>query len=362
MVDGQRRPRAPALARARAREAIAVLLGLIPGGRFDEKARELGFTPLPDLSLETRRDLLGPVRDAVRLRRLVRAEGVDVVHAHHSHDHWLGWICRGRAALVRSFHSARSVRADWPARALYRRTDALVAVSAEIAARLRAAGADPARTSSVGGVTDVARFAEAGGGETIRKELGLGEAPVVGTVARLAAGRGHEPLIDGFSLLLSRRPDARLLLVGKGERRAHLERYVAERALGEQVRFAGYRDADLPAVLDALDVFALMGAGSDESCRAVLEAMAAGRPVVGRRVGAIGEAVVHGDTGLLLEDDRPDSVAAALESLIGQPERALAMGQSGRRRALSSFTPEGHAAAVEVVYRRALLARSAAPP
>ncbi len=61
--------------------------------------------------------------------------------------------------------------------------------------------------------------------------------------------------------------------------------------------FAGYRDNDLPAVLDALDLFVLLGAGSDESCRAVLEAMAAGRPVVARRVGALGDAVVDGQTG-----------------------------------------------------------------
>ncbi len=337
-----------------------VLLGLIPGGRFDEKARESGFTPLGGLSLEARRDPVGPVRDAVRLRRLVRAEGVDVVHTHHSHDHWLGRLCRGRAALVRSVHSARAVRVSWPARALYRGTDAFIAVSAEIASRLRAAGVEPERITTVAGVTDVARFAGAAGGEAIRKEFGLGAAPLVGTVARLAARRGHEPLIQGFALLLSRRPDARLLLVGKGEMREHLERYVAARGLGEQVLFAGYRDADLPAVLDALDVFALMGAGSDESCRAALEAMAARRPVVARRVGALGEAVVDGVTGLLLDDDRPDSVAAALESLLERPERARAMGEAARQRALSVFTPEGHAAAVEAVYCRALRGRSTA--
>jgi glycosyltransferase involved in cell wall biosynthesis len=111
-------------------------------------------------------------------------------------------------------------------------------------------------------------------------------------------------------------------------------------------------------MLDALDVFVLMGAGSDESCRAALEAMAAGRPVVARRVGALGGAVRHGDTGLLVEDDRPDSVAAALETLLADPDRARAMGEAGRRRALSTFTPEVHAAAVEAAYRRAIARRT----
>src|SRR5262249_5147045 len=150
-------------------------------------------------------------------------------------------------------------------------------------------------------VTDVGRFAESGGGEAVRKELGLGSAPLVGCVARLAPGRGHEALIDGFALVLSRYPDARLVLVGKGEARGRLEASVGSRGLGGQVLFAGYRDSDLPAVLNALDVFVMMGAGSDESCRAALEAMAAGRPVVAPRVGALGETVVDGQTGLLLD-------------------------------------------------------------
>jgi phosphatidylinositol alpha-1,6-mannosyltransferase len=179
-------------------------------------------------------------------------------------------------------------------------------------------------------------------------------------VARLAPRRGHELLIRGFQQLLPEYPHARLLLVGKGEARARLEALVSGLGLTREVLFAGYRDADLPAVLQALDAFALMGAGSDESCRAALEAMAAGRPVVGRRVGALPETVVHGVTGLLVDDDRPESVAAALRTLVAQPERAAAMGRAGRERARALFGPDAHAAQVERVYRRVLAARESA--
>jgi glycosyltransferase involved in cell wall biosynthesis len=331
-----------------------VLLGLIQGDRFEDKAREAGLLPLAGLSLDAKRAPLGVLGDLVRLRRLVRSERVDVIHTHHSHDHWLGLLGRGPAALVRSFHSVRAVDLRWPARALYRRTHALLAVSDEIVARVRGARVPAERIVRVHGVTDVERFMEAGGGEAIRKEFGLGGGPVVGSVARLAPGRGHETLIRAFALLLERRPDARLLLVGKGELRSRLETFVAEQGLAQPVLFAGYRDADLPAVLDALDVFVLLGSGSDESCRAVLEAMAAGRPVVARRVAALGDTVVHGQTGLLLDDDRCESVAAALEALVRDPERARRMGMTGRQRALSAFTRERHAAQVEAVYRQAL--------
>ena len=333
-----------------------VLLGLIAGDRFEQKAREAGLEPLPGLSLEVRGNPVHAVGDLRRVRQAVRAERVDVVHVHHSHDHWLGWLGRSPAGLVRTFHNARAVRLTGLSPWLYRRTDALIAVSREIEERGRRAGIPPERLVRVDGVVDVVRF-EDGDGAAIRKEFDLGSAPVVGCVARLAPRRGHELLIRAFQQLLPEYPHARLLLVGKGEARARLETLVSDLGLAREVLFAGYREADLPAVLQALDAFALMGAGSDESCRAALEAMAAGRPVVGRRVGALPETVVHGVTGLLVDDDRPESVAAALRALVARPEQAAAMGRAGRERARTLFGSDAHAAQVERVYRRIVESR-----
>lgn len=335
-----------------------VLLGIIPGGRFEEKARDAGIEPLAGLSLEAKIEpfeLLGDIR---RIRRLVTAEQVDVIHTHHSHDHWLGWLCHGPAALVRTFHNERAVSTRWPSTALYRQSHALIAVSDPVEARCRGAGLDPDRLVRVDGVVDVARFMGAGDGEQIRKEFGIGSGPLLGCVARLAPNRGHEPLIRGFALVLARYPDARLLLVGKGEMRERLEAFVGELGLAQQVLFAGYRDGDLAAVLDALDAFVLMAAGSDDSCRAALEAMASARPVVARRVGALPQAVLHGTTGLLIDDDRPESVAAALSVMIENPDRARAMGDAGRQRALDIFAPERHAAQMEAIYRQAIAHRA----
>ena len=332
-----------------------VLLGLAAGDRFETKAREAGIQPVEGLRLDVKSGPVVIVRDARRLRSLVNREGVDVVHVHHSHDHWLGWWGHGTAALVRTFHNERAVRRTWPNSALYRRTDAVIAVSRSIEERLREAGVRASRLYRADGVVDTARFApDAQGAAKVREEFGAAGALLVGCVARLAAGRGHEALIEGFRMILTKRDDARLLLVGKGERRDALEALVKRLGLERRVFFAGYRDADLPAVLGALDVFVLIGAGSDESCRAALEAMAAGRPVVGARVGALPDAVVHGETGLLLDGASPTAVSVSLARLLSRPGEARAMGEAGRRRALARFLQVFCTERTELLYEAAL--------
>ena len=335
-----------------------VLLGIQRGDRFEAKAREAGINPVAGLDLRTG-GWPGPIaRDFVRLRTLLSRERVDVVHVHHSHDHWLGRLATlgrdRRIPVVRSFHNMRAVHAGRAARWLYGGTAAVFAASRGIEARCRDVGIPAARVVWTPGIADTTRFVPDVDGRAIREEFALGDAPVVVTVSRLAANRGHEALLAGFKVLRQQMPSARLLLVGKGETRARLERIVDELGLAGAAIFTGYRDRDLPAVLAAADCFALMGAGSDESCRAVLEAMAAARPVVARRVGALPETVVDGETGVLLDDDRADDVAAALARVLSDRQAAGVMGRAGRRRAEELFSAERAVSVVEDVYRTVL--------
>ena len=331
------------------------MLGVVRGDRFEEKAREAGLSPLDGFDLRPRGWPAPIARDVLRLRALMVREGVDVVHVHHSHDHWLARLAtlgqHRRVPIVRTFHNLRAVNSGRAARWLYGATSAFCAVSRGIEARCRDAGIPAARVVWTPGIADTTRFQPEGDAKKISDELGLGDAPVVVTVSRLAANRGHEALLAGFKTLLGRFPNARLLLVGKGETRGQLERLVEELHLAEAVIFTGYRDRDLPAVLAAADCFVLMGAGSDESCRAALEAMAAARPVVARRVGALPETVVEGETGLLLDAGDADHVASALAQVLGDRDRARAMGMAGRRRAEEVFSAERAVSIVEAVYR-----------
>jgi glycosyltransferase involved in cell wall biosynthesis len=338
-----------------------VLLAVIPGDRFEVKAREAGLTLVEGVHLRARLAPVEALRDVIRLRRLVAEEGVDVLHTHHSHDHWLALLVRPRVGadarrppVARTFHTLRAVKRDAVTRRLYRRTGAALAVSRQIEARCHVAGFAAERVYWMPGVADLPRFESAADGRTIREEFALGDAPVVVSVARLAPNRGHELLLAGFRRVLADVPAARLLLVGKGEARDRLEQLVGELGLAGQVTFTGYRDRDLPAVLAAADCFALMASGSDDSCRAALEAMAAARPVVARAVGALPETIAHGETGLLVERDEPEGVAAALRELLADPVRARAMGTAGRRRAETDFSPRRAVETVERAYRAML--------
>ena len=349
------------LARALKDRGHTVWFGCVRGDVLEAHVRAAGVELLDGLCLER---TARPWRLAAQVRglgRVLRELEIDVVHAHQTHDHWLAALGRRGTAtrLVRTVHHRRAAHPGPAARWLFKRTDALIAVSEGIAERLRATGVPGARVAVVPGAVDLTRFEPGADGESVRTELGLGDAPVVGCVARMAPGRGHDVLLRAMARLRERVPGARLVLVGRGERRPALEKLARELGLGPAVVFAGYRGADLPEMLAALDCVVLLGVGSEESCRAVLEAMAMARPVVAAPVGAIPEIVLEGETGWMVEPV-PEAVAARLEVALHDRARARRMGEAGRRRVEALFTPFRRAALVETVYAR-VLAKEALP-
>jgi phosphatidylinositol alpha-1,6-mannosyltransferase len=351
----------PALDLARSLRARGhdVAFACIAGDALEARARAAGLPPLAGVALERTSRPWVLARDVAALRRVVRARGFDVVHAHLTHDHWLAALAvRSTAAcLVRTVHHRRAVHRGPAGRWLLARTRLVIAASQAIADALRRAGVHPDRLAVVPGAVDAARFTPDADGGAARRALGLGTAPVVGCVARLVPGRGHDTLLHATARLRARVPGVRLLLVGRGEGRPAIERLVQDLGLGDAVVFAGYRGDDLPEVLAAMDCFALLGGGAEETGRAVLEAMAAARPVVATRFGAMPETVVDGETGWLVDGPvgvAPERVAERLVGLLADPERARAMGAAGRRRVLAAFDPAQRAARVEALYERAL--------
>lgn len=340
--------------------AVDVAVETAREGNLVERLRALGLTGPEGLALSSKSGPLAYLRDLRRLGALAR--GYDVLHANFSHDHVLALMALRRRAgrrVVRTVHSARSLREQAAQRVAHRASDGLVAVCEAHARALEERfRIPPERILATRGAVDAAIFRP--GGSDLRPELGVpAGAPVAGLVARIKPGRGHDDLVDAFRIVADRLPDARLVLVGRGEGEEAIRVRIAHRGLQRQVVFAGYRTGpELAAAYRTLDVVVLLAEGNDGTCRALLEGMASGRPGVAYRFGAPAESIVDGTTGLLVPEGDVPALAAALVELLGAPARARAMGAAARERMATLFTEEARGEAVE----RFLLRILALPP
>ena len=235
-----------------------------------------------------------------------------------------------------------------------RATDGLLCVSPETARTNRALRRGRA-TRGVFGAVEVDRFRPIAPDADLRRAIGLApEHHVVGIVARVQPHRRFDLLLEAARLQADRDPAFRLLVIGRGTRRRELAEEPARRmGLEDRVVFAGYRREDYADVLRSMDVFTFLVPGSDGTCRALLEAAAAGIPAVTLRRGALPEIVEDGKTGLLVPDD-PSALADGWQVLLEDEEKRRAFGVEARKRAETCFTPERLADEVEMLYREAL--------
>jgi glycosyltransferase involved in cell wall biosynthesis len=149
-------------------------------------------------------------------------------------------------------------------------------------------------------------------------------------VARLRPEKDQATLLRAVRLVVDRQPDFTLELVGDGYSRPELEALARRLNLQRQVVFLGVRQ-DVPALLGGAGLFVLSSLTEGTSL-AVLEAMATGLAVVATDVGGNGEVVADGETGILVPPGDPSRLADAILTLVADPERAIRMGQAGRRR------------------------------
>lgn len=171
--------------------------------------------------------------------------------------------------------------------------------------------------------------------QALREELHLGCGPVVIVVANLIGYKGHAYFLRAWAEVCHSIPDAVALLVGDGPVRAQCEAEVRELGIARNVRFLGVR-RDVPALLTVADL--LVHPSLHEGfCNALIEAMAASRPVVATDVGGNREAVADGLTGLLVPACDAGRLAEATLSVLREPDRGAAMGRAGRQRVADRF-------------------------
>ncbi len=174
--------------------------------------------------------------------------------------------------------------------------------------------------------------------ETAKEFCPAGEALVV-CAGRLEERKGVHVLLDAWSAVSKETPNAGLAIVGDGPRREELEQIAKERGLDSNVVFTGFRD-DVSSILAVSDLLVLPSLRQECSPLVVLEAMAAGKPVVASRLAGTPERVEDGQSGILVPPGDVDELANALKSLLENPELRAKMGQRGRQRWEKSHKPE----------------------
>ena len=325
---------------------------LIAFGTPEPGEGELGPEGEPSVRIAALRRPLDPASDQraiTELTRLITRFRPDVVHTHMAKAGALGRSAARRvkgSAVVHTFHghvlegyfASPSNSAFMAAeRRLAKRTDALVAVSSSTRDDLLALGIGrPEQWRVLPLALDLEPIlrsriepAEA------RRSLGLpAEMPLVGIVGRLVPIKNHVLFLDAARRVLERIPAATFVIAGDGELHQMLE--LEAESLGDRVRFLGWV-RDLPALYAALDVVALTSLNEGTPV-ALIEAAAAGRPVVATDVGGVSEVVEDG--GYLVPSSDGQALADAIESLLGDPEVRDRMGAAGRERVGGRYSAE----------------------
>lgn len=202
--------------------------------------------------------------------------------------------------------------------------------------------------------------------DSLRSRYGLeSTARVVLTVGRLVARKGQDNLIRAFARVLRSVPSSRLVIAGRGPDEKKLKTLVSELGLEASVVLAGFvPEAEMPALFELCEVFAMPHRelpGDTEGCPTVfLEANAHGKPTVGGRAGGVRDAIIDGETGILVDGENPGEIASALLRLLEDRDLASRLGERGRRRVLEECTPEKGAEELLAYSRSIIQNRSAA--
>ena len=350
------------LAVALRRKGYEVAVACSVAGELSDVLGDAGIPVHPLLRRLVKRRL--SVVYAWRLRRLLRRERFDLVHAHiyasttaaaiatlgtgvplviteHTEASWQGW------------------RARWISRWVYRQAKHIIAVSTPIERRLiERDGLSPDRITVIPNAVVPSSEVRS----DAHPALPAGLRPLVGVVARLQREKGVANFLEAAARVAPLLPEAHFVIAGDGPLRQELEILAENLGLKSRIRFLGFR-SDASALIESMDVLVVPSL-TEGSPLVTLEAMAAGVPVVASAVGGIPDQIRHDKEGLLVPPGDTEALGEALLDLLRDPDRARRLGEAGRNRAASQFNHETMVHRIEDVYHTVLgwpAARSIAP-
>ena len=290
------------------------------------------------------------------LRRILRRERVDVLHAHMFGSNVWGTVI-GRLApvpvVVAHEHTwsfeGRPLRRFMDREVIGRGSDAFIAVSRDDRRKMiEIEGVDPRKILHV--PNGIAPPPPPSGAD-VRSELGIpAGAPVIGTVSVLRPQKALDVFIRASARLLADNPDLRVLLAGDGPLKVELTELVHSLGVQDRLLLLGYR-SDAADVMAALDV-AVSSSAFEGSPLAVMEYMESARPIVATRVGGVPDLIEDGVHGLLVEPGDVPALTDAIRRLLDDPEAAKRMGEAARERRRHEFTVDLMVRRFEALYER----------
>ena len=362
---------APLLATGGTQRHLQQVLGLLDRERFEarvftlrpggEVERELRAAGVSVTSLDVPGRLTAPasIRALLRTAWRLRAERVDVVHGYQWRPSLVGTLAGRLAGVPLLLASKRSLTgSDWSAERAWRRIARHVDTVLVNADALRLEGERSGmrcRWTLLQNGIDVDAFRIGAPTAAAKAALGLErDRPVVGTIGRLEWRKGHDVLVAAAERLRSRRAVPQFLVVGDGPAAEDLRRRAEALGVAGLVRFTGTLDDVRPA-LAAMDVFALPSREEGMS-NALMEAMAAGRPIVATDVGGNGEVLDRGRLGVLVPPDDAAALADAVGGLLDDAPRAAALAAVARDFVAARWDARAMVAELETFYDRRLAA------
>jgi glycosyltransferase involved in cell wall biosynthesis len=292
-----------------------------------------------------------------RIVRLVSAEQPDILHTHLPRADMAGAFVKFlRPAIiwVSSVHAIYSV--DWSARwtlplirRLWRRANRVLCISHAVRDWLIFHELPPERAAVIH--YGIETEALSGARSDLRQSWQLEGKFVIGSIGRLEARKGHEVLIRALPEVLRHIPNAQLVIAGHDPwgYGSELRRHIRASAVGDRVRLVGFQ-SDVSDFFAALDVFAF-ATYSEGFGQVMVEAMAAGKPVVASRVAPLTEIAVQEESALFVEPGRPAAFADALVRLAREPGQRQQMARRARERVQRCFTAPRMAAETVALYR-----------
>lgn len=232
-----------------------------------------------------------------------------------------------------------------------RLADRVIAISNAVRLCFEQVG-DDSKIMVVYNPIDIKIFKKFGAEGSIRWGLNIPQGvPLVGEIANIRPAKGYEDLVVAGALVRQSIPNVRFMMVGGAPYAFYKKRItmlINDYGLGDCFVFTGFRP-DVPEIISTLDLLVLPS-HYEPFGRVLVEAMAAGKPVIGTNVGGIPEIIEDGVTGLLVPSHSPDKLAEAIITILQNPSLARQMGEAGRRRARERFSVEQHVAKIQEVY------------